>query len=149
MNIKELKKMIAEEYSAYTKQVKEQDMGMDMPSSPNGMEMPSIDVGADDIKVGGKEEDPLATLKDIFDMLKDFFEGDDKPAAPKSDNKKDDKADDKKDDKKDDKEDDKEEIKEGGCYGEDGKPMPESHCMEENTQANLQERFQKLANIIK
>ena len=23
-------------------------------------------------------------------------------------------------------------IKEGGCYGEDGKPMPEAHCMEED-----------------
>jgi hypothetical protein len=149
MNLKELKKMIAEEYSAYTQRVKEQDMpGMGM-----DMDMPKIDVGADDIKVNDGDENPLDTLKAIFDMLKDFFEGDDKPAAPKApkaDNKKDDdKGDDKKDDKKDDKEDDKEEIKEGGCYGEDGKPMPESHCMEENTKSNLQERFQKLANIIK
>ena len=40
-------------------------------------------------------------------------------------------------------------IKEGHCYDEDGKPMPEAHCMEESKKNNLQERFQKLANIIK
>lgn len=149
MNLKELKKMIAEEYSAYTQRVKEQpedmpgmDMGMDM-------DMPKVDVGADDIKVNDGDENPLDTLKAIFDMLKDFFEGDDKPAAPKTNDKKDDKKDDKKADKADDKADDKEEVKEGACYGEDGKPMPEAHCMEENTKTNLQERFQRLANIIK
>ena len=51
-------------------------------------------------------------------------------------------------------------IEEGHCYGEDGKPMPEGHCYEEdgslkegvsiNKSAKvLQERFKKLANIIK
>ena len=89
MNLKELKKMIAEEYSAYTQRVKEQDMpGMDMGMD---MDMPKVDVGADDIKVNDGDENPLDTLKAIFDMLKDFFEGDDKPAAPKANDKKDDK----------------------------------------------------------
>ena len=134
MNIKELKKMIAEEYSAYTKQVKEQDLpGMDMGMDMPPMDAPKIDVGADDIKVGG-DENAEDTLRDIFNMLKDFFEGDDKPAAPKTpkapkadkgedDKPKGDKADDKED--KEDK-DDKDDVKEA-----------------------LQERFQKLANIIK
>ena len=97
MKLKELKKMIAEEYAAYkrnSRRIKEQDLpGMDMPMDDpmggmGGMDMggapggaPKIDVGPDDVKVGGKEEDPMATLKSIFDMLKDFFEGDDKPAA--------------------------------------------------------------------
>tara|TARA_R110001583_G_scaffold178626_1_gene334614 strand:- start:479 stop:925 length:447 start_codon:yes stop_codon:yes gene_type:complete len=148
MNLKELKKMIAEEYSAYTQQVKEQDMGMDldMPAPPNGMEMPSIDVGDDDIKVGGGE-DAETTLKDIYDMLKDFFEGDDKPAAPKADNKKDDKADDKADDKKDDKADDKKDDKE-----DDKEEIKESRRTKSQkiiAENQMKSRFKKLANIIK
>jgi hypothetical protein len=50
----------------------------------------------------------------------------------------------------------KEEIKEGHCYDEDGKPMPEMHCMEEikNKPAgplneSIVNRFKKLANINK
>ena len=43
MNLKELKKMIAEEYSAYTKQVKEQDL-------------PKIDVSPGDVNAGEKED---------------------------------------------------------------------------------------------
>ena len=52
MNLNELKKMIAEEYHNYL---------AEQPADPQ------IDVDADDI--GG--EDAEATLKDIFDILKD------------------------------------------------------------------------------
>ena len=71
MTLQELKKMIAEEYTAYKKSINEQP---DMP------EMPGVAVSDNDIDAtgGGNAE---ATLKDIYEMLKDFFEGDDKPAA--------------------------------------------------------------------
>ena len=138
MKLKELKKMISEEYTKY---MKEQDMGMDMmddmPPMPGG-EAPGIEVGPQDIDISGEKESPEATLRDIFDMLKDYFEGedapkDDKPAPKppkndKGDDKKDDKGGDKKDDKADKKDDDKEDKKDKEA---------------------LQERFKKLANIIK
>ena len=138
------------------KKLKEQDLpGMDMPMDDpmGGMGMggdaPKIDVGPDDVKVGGKEEDPMATLKSIFDMLKDFFEGDDKGGAPKGGGKKDDKGgDDKKkddkegDDKKDDKKKEKEDMKEfrKRKFRKGKRVIAES---------KLQSRFKKLANITK
>ena len=85
MNLEELKSMIAEEYYNY---LAEQDE-------------PTVAVSDADVDADGGE-DAEETLKDIFDMLKDYFEGDD-----------------------DDKDDD----------------APED--------AALQERFKKLANIIK
>jgi len=62
MTLKDLKKMIAEEYTAYKKsRLKEQPTG------------PTVAVSDDDVDAeGGNAE---ATLKDIYDMLKDFFEG--------------------------------------------------------------------------
>ena len=86
MNLKELKKMIAEEYSAYTEQA-----------------APALDVDAGDVDAGG-DEDSEDTLRQIYDMLKDYFEGDDDA---------------------DDADDDKDDAE------------------------ALQERFKKLANIIK
>ena len=140
MTLKELKKMIAEEYAIYKKEISEQAL-------PD----PMVAVSDADVDMEGGE-DAEATLKDIYDMLKDYFEKDDK-ADDKADDKSDDSAD-------DDTDDDKDEITEGHCYGEDGKPMPEGHCYEEdgklkegfsksNPSKILQERFKKLANIIK
>ena len=154
MNLKELKKMIAEEYSAYTKQVKEQDL----PGMPLGGDAPGVAVSDMDVDaMGGEDSEKI--LKDIFDMLKDYFEGDKDDTDTAADTAADtaDDADDTKDDATDDAEDveegkhdkDKDDLKEGHCYDEDGKPMPEAHCMEEGKKNNLQERFQKLANIIK
>ena len=60
MNLKELKAMIAEEYSNY---LAEQDE-------------PTVAVSDADVDADGGE-DAEETLKDIFDMLKDYFEGDD------------------------------------------------------------------------
>jgi len=139
MNLKELKKMIAEEYSAYTQKVKEQDMpGMDdmMGGDPMDMGAPKIDVGPDDIKVG-EDMNPEKILKDMFDMLKDFFEGDDKPAAPKA--PKAPKADDKKDDDKE-KDDKKKEMNESIRKNRFKKTLAENR---------LKSRFKKLANIRK
>tara|TARA_A100001201_G_scaffold44857_1_gene45865 strand:- start:578 stop:895 length:318 start_codon:yes stop_codon:yes gene_type:complete len=104
MNLKELKKMIAEEYSAYTEQA-----------------APAVDVDAGDVDAGG-DEDSEATLRQIYDMLKDYFEGDDKPAGNMAGDKDGDGDVDADDMKADDEDDDKE---------------------------ALQERFKKLANIIK
>ena len=113
---------------------------MDMGGAPGGA--PKIDVGPDDVKVGGKEEDPMATLKSIFDMLKDFFEGDDKGGAPKGGGKKADKGG---DDKKKEKEDMKESRRRRGKRvmgrGTKGKRVM--------AESKLQSRFKKLANITK
>ena len=167
MKLKELKKMIAEEYAAYKRskrRVNENLPGMDMPmDDPMGgmgdMDMggapggaPKIDVGPDDVKVGGKEEDPMATLKSIFDMLKDFFEGDDKGGAPKGGGKKADKGgDDKKKDDKggDDKKKEKEDMKESRRRRGKrvmGRGTKGKRVMAES---KLQSRFKKLANITK
>ena len=94
MNLEELKSMIAEEYYNY---LAEQDE-------------PTVAVSDAYVDADGGE-DAEETLKDIFDMLKDYFEGDD--------------DDDDDDDDKDDADDD---------VSED---------------IALQERFKKLANIIK
>jgi len=61
MNLKELKGMIAEEYSRYLKE--QEDVAVDV--------NPDTDVDA----MGDDGEDPEATLKTIYDMLKDYFEG--------------------------------------------------------------------------
>ena len=76
----------------------------------------AVAVSDTDVDATGDDEDAEKTLRDIFDMLKDYFEGDD--AA-------DDTADDAADDAADDTDDE----------------APKDDA--------LQERFQKLANIIK
>ena len=140
MNLNELKKMIAEEYANYTA---EQQAGMGGAQMvPPPMDGPGIAVSDDDIDVMGGE-DSEATLRQIYDMLKAYFEGgdtdimppadgdmgddmgDDKPKAPKPKAQKSDKKDDKADYDKDDDKDDEDDKK------------------------DLKERFKKLANIIK
>ena len=97
MNLKELKAMIAEEYSNY---LAEQDE-------------PTVAVSDADVDADG-DEDAEETLRDIFNMLKDYFEGGDD-------------ADDAGD--------------AGDADDADDDEAPED--------AALQERFKKLANIIK
>ena len=107
MNLKELKKMIAEEYSAYTEQAG-----------------PAVDVDAGDVDAGGGE-DSEDTLRQIYDMLKDYFEGDDKPAGDVPGDK-------------------------DGDGDVDADDMKADADDEEGDEAEaLQERFKKLANIIK
>ena len=114
MNLKELKAMIKEEWEAHQ----------------NEQALPGVAVSDADVDATGGDEDAEETLRDIFNMLKDYFEGgDDTPAddAP---------ADDADDDDKDD------EVKEG-MHDEDDKNEGKKD------KEDLQERFKKLANIIK
>ena len=114
MNLKELKAMIKEEWEAHQ----------------NEQALPGVAVSDADVDATGGDEDAVETLRDILNMLKDYFEGgDDTPAddAP---------ADDADDDDKDD------EVKEG-MHDEDDKNEGKKD------KEDLQERFKKLANIIK
>ena len=65
MNLKELKGMIAEEYSRYLKE--QEDVSVDV--------NPDVDVDA--MGPEGDDGDPEATLRTIYDMLSDYFEGED------------------------------------------------------------------------
>ncbi len=129
MNLKELKSLVAEEYNKFVAE-QEDEKKDDAPKDdkpkddkPKAAKKPKVDVGGGDLDMG--EENPEETLKAIYDMLKDFFEGDD-------DNKKDD------------------------APKMDAPDMPEmpaapaGNMMEmDGKMVALQERFQKLANIIK
>ena len=96
MNLRTLKRMIAEEYSAYTEQAE-----------------PTVDVDAGDVDAGG--DDSEDTLRQIYDMLKAHFEGE-----------------------------------EGGAEGEEMEDEMEDEMEAgEDAAEALQERFKKLANIIK
>ena len=97
MNLEELKSMIAEEYYNYLAEQDEPTVAVS-----------DADVDADD------DENAEETLRDIFNMLKDYFEGEDDA----------DDADDA-----------------GDADDADDDEAPED--------AALQERFKKLANIIK
>jgi hypothetical protein len=108
MNLKELKAMIAEEYSNY---LAEQDE-------------PAVAVSDADVDADG-DENAEETLRDIFNMLKDYFEGDDEGAGDAGDAG-----------------DDAGEIEEG-MHDEDDKNEGKKD------KEDLQERFKKLANIIK
>ena len=67
MNLKELKGMIAEEYGRYLKE--QEDVAVDV--------QPDVDVDAMGPEMGDEMgEDPEATLRIIYDMLQDYFEGD-------------------------------------------------------------------------
>jgi len=50
----------------------------DKPKAPKKPEAPKVKVGGDDLDIDG-EENPEETLRAIYDMLKDFFEGDKEP----------------------------------------------------------------------
>ena len=80
MKLKELKQIISEEYVKYMKEqagmMPDPNTGAMDPMGGPPMGEPSIDVGPDDIDVTDKKESPEETLRAIYDMLKDFFEGD-------------------------------------------------------------------------
>ena len=111
MNLKELKVMIAEEYKNYMAEQAE----------------PAVAVSDTDVDATGGGEDAEATLRDIYEMLKDYFEGDAGAAAAADGDAAGDVANyDSDDEVGDDKDDD---DSDGG--------------------EALQERFKRLANIIK
>jgi len=145
MNLKQLKKMISEEYQYW---LKEQPVGApEMPGAGMpGAGMPGVEVGPNDIDATGGGDDSEATLRQIYDMLKDYFEGGGAPAAPSApagDMDMDMDMDDEdtvdiSDDSDDDGDDDEDDVKEKKEPKKDKKDKKE-----------LKERFQKLANIIK
>ena len=150
MRLSELKKMVKEEYNRYLAEQAmpslpaNQGAGGTSPVAGAGS-APKVTVEPGDIDVAGGE-DAEATLRDIYEMLKDFFEGGGastptpSPAAAAGadddldddDDADDDADDDDDDDKVDEKKEDKEDKKEGKKDKED-----------------LKERFKKLANIVK
>ena len=101
MNLRALKKMIAEEYSAYTEQAE-----------------PTVAVDAGDVDAGGDDSDE--TLRQIYDMLKAHFEGGEDG-------------------------EDVEDMEVDGDEGGDG----DVDADDVSDAEALQERFKKLANIIK
>ena len=113
MDLKELKKMIAEEYTAFKNEQAE----------------PTVDVSPGDVDVDG-DENPEETLRQIYDMLKDYFEG---GAADSADV------------------DDADADADAGADDADSTPNPADTDGDGDVDADdaLQERFKKLANIIK
>ena len=143
MKLDELKKMIAEEYATFQQNqiTQEQDM-------------PAVAVSDKDVDADGSE-DAEATLKDIYEMLKDFFEG---GAADDAGSDDADNADDEEmtEGKKDDddkmeegKKDDDDKMEEGKKDDEDKMEEGKDDDDKKEEAKQLQERFQKLANIIK
>ena len=77
MTLKELKKMIAEEYSAFQNEQNMPPMAMGGPGGPK------VDVSDDDVDATGGG-DAEGTLKKIMDMLTAYFEGGDEEEAPEA-----------------------------------------------------------------
>ena len=107
MNLQELKEMIKEEWESFNEQ-----------------EDPTVNVSDADVDADGGE-DSEETLRQIYDMLKDYFEGGDDDADDADDA---DGADDAEEDEEEDADVSEEVVEE---------------------KEELQERFKKLANIIK
>ena len=114
MNLKELKKMIQEEWDAFNEQAEE----------------PTVAVSDTDIDVDGGGENPEETLRSIYDMLKAYFEGGEDTAAPTADPEGDADLDDTPAD-------------------DDAADDAADAADDDEEEEALQERFKKLANIIK
>ena len=87
MNLKELKSLVAEEYDKFMAEQDDDkaadakdDKKDDKPKKPAA---PKVKAGGDDLDL--TDENPEETLRQIYDMLKDFFEGDDKKDDKKDD----------------------------------------------------------------
>ena len=133
MNLAKLKAMIKEEYSNFANyKVSEQDE-------------PMVNVGPGDIEVGGDDEDSEDTLRQIYDMLKAHFEGDDKDADMDDMDDMDDKGDDKPAAPKAPKAAKPPAAKPPAPKA----PAKDADDKDADDDKALQERFQKLANIIK
>ena len=124
MNLKQLKGMIAEEYRYWL--------------AEQPIDGPGIEVGPNDIDAMGGGEDSEDTLRQIYDMLKAYFEGGAGAEMPAGGADMDMDMDMDADDS-DDKDDDVSEEK------DDEKDKKESKKDKED----LKERFKKLANIVK
>ena len=128
MKLKDLKKMIAEEYSKYLSEQGE----------------PEVAVSDADVDMEGGE-DAEATLRDIYNMLKSYFEGGAEgggAAAAAAD-----------DDMADDTMDDLEDMEDAGDAGDaddaDTDDEEDEDEVNENKYLHEVKRLKKLANIIK
>ena len=143
MTLKELQQMIKEELDTY--------MNEETVSEENTQEAMAVNVDADDVDVGGdmKMDDSMEMLRKIYDMLKDKFEDmddmDDDMDMDEDDMMESEEtvAEEAVEEAMEKDEDDK---MEEGMKDEKDEDMKEE-VTPETTQ--LQERFQKLANIIK
>ena len=152
MTLKELQQLIKEEFEALT-------------ADSEISEADDLDVNVDADEVAA-EKNPEDTLKRVFDMLKDYFEGEEEENI--EDEVGEDMMDEVKDDETKNEEADLEERAAQGfgdpgaknTHGKDAGYTPakvtrgdgklhEEDSKEEETKSALQERFQKLANIIK
>ena len=143
MTLKELQQMIKEELDTY--------MNEETVSEENTQEAMAVNVDADDVDAGGdmKMDDSMEMLRKIYDMLKDKFEDMDDM---------DDDMDMDEDDMMESEETVAEEAVEEAMEKdeddkmEEGKKDEKDEDMKEEVTpetTQLQERFQKLANIIK
>ena len=172
MTLKELKKMIAEEYTAYKRRKNLSEQPVPMPPGPGGPmdlpDAPGVAVSGEDVDATGGGGDAEATLTKIQDMIDKYFEaGDEEEETPAEDAADDaDDADDAEDVEGDDEDDeaDLEELANGG-FGKGagttkkssgkyvgGKVVKESRMPRKKRKINLAEvkmksRFKKLANI--
>ncbi len=120
MKLKDLKKMIAEEYSRYLSEQGE----------------PEVAVSDADVDMEGGE-DAEATLRDIYDMLKTYFEGGAEGGAAAA-----------ADDAADDTMDDLEDMEDAEDAGDDEEDEDEDEVNESKPLREVK-RLQRLANIIK
>jgi hypothetical protein len=155
MTLRELKKMIAEEYNAFKKRKLNEQA--DMP------DMPMVGVTDADVDAtGAGGDDAEATLRDIYEMLKDFFEGGGDDAGEEAEDVED--VEDAEDvEGEEDEEADLEELKNHGVGKSAGKTtgknagykaVKESKITKAKTnkliaEAQMKARFKKLANINK
>ena len=143
MTLKELQQMIKEELDTY--------MNEETVSEENTQEAMAVNVDADDVDAGGdmKMDDSMEMLRKIYDMLKDKFEDMDDM---------DDDMDMDEDDMMESEETVAEEAVEEAMEKDEDDKMEEGMKYEKDEDmkeevtpdtTQLQERFQKLANIIK
>lgn len=147
MTLKELQKLIKEEFDALTQEAEGDD----------------LDVNVDSDEVAA-EKNPEETLKSVFDMLKSYFEGEEEMGDEEAEDGEDmgeDMMDEVKDDDAKNEEADLEERAAQGfgdpgaknTHGKDAGYTPAKTTRGDGklheSKSALQERFQKLANIIK
>ena len=119
MTLKELQGMIKEELESY---INEEEVDVDVDAG---------DVDADGAESGDDSED---VLRQIYDMLKDKFEGGEEAEDDMDDMGGDEEA---------------EEVEEYGAAMEEAKDEDKVEESTTDVHTQLQERFKKLANIVK
>ena len=162
MKLEELKQMVAEEFTAYKKTIKEQPAGgPGTPPPPGAPDLPGISVSDNDVDAtgGGNAED---TLQKVFDILSDYFESDDAEADTEAEDDEDaEDVADVEDDEEDEEEEDIEEALTNHGLGKAAanstgenvgyKKVSESRKRKKANkvlaEAKMKARFKKLANI--